>query len=114
MLTQLDYLGLNHTDNSGKVRGIGGIKFGAVRGAEEPELFAEEIPQDVSGAEDPDDIANIFRFTRDVARTHGISYKFVSTMVIWNPTTGLTIEKGVPPWTQGPPGGSESFIRWLK
>lgn len=115
MLTQQDYLGLNHADNSGKVRGIGGIKFGVVRDAEKPvELFAEEIPRDTSGAEDPDDIMNMIKFTRDVARTHGISYKFVSAAVIWNSTMGLTIGKGISPWIQGPPGGPESFFRRLK
>jgi ubiquitin carboxyl-terminal hydrolase 7 len=41
------------------------------------ELFAEEIPREELEAEDHDKIINAFHFTRDVARTHGVPFKFV-------------------------------------
>ena len=41
------------------------------------ELFAEEIPREELEAEELDKIINAFHFTRDVARTHGIPFKFV-------------------------------------
>lgn len=41
------------------------------------ELFAEEIPREEVDAEDHDKVINIFHFTRDVARTHGVPFKFV-------------------------------------
>ena len=41
------------------------------------ELFAEEIPREELDAEDHDKIINVFHFTRDVARTHGVPFKFV-------------------------------------
>ena len=41
------------------------------------ELFAEEIPREELEAEDHDKTINAFHFTRDVARTHGVPFKFV-------------------------------------
>ncbi|KAF9778397.1 cysteine proteinase [Thelephora terrestris] len=73
-----DYLGLNHVDKSGKARNIArGIRFGVVKDVQEPvELFAEEIPREDSEAGDQENLTNVFRLTRDVARTHGIAFKF--------------------------------------
>lgn len=74
-----DSIGLNHPDRSGKVGGEKGIRFGVAKEVQEPEpveLFAEEIPRDDTEAADQDDAVNALRFTRDVARTHGISFKF--------------------------------------
>ena len=93
-----DFFGLNHVDKSGKARDVvRGIRFGVPREIQEPvELFAEEIPREDSEPGDREDVADIFRFTRDVARTHGISFKFVSFKVIWDTLAGLTKEKGFP------------------
>ncbi|KAF9792792.1 cysteine proteinase [Thelephora terrestris] len=41
------------------------------------ELYAEEIPREEVDAEDHDKVINVFHFTRDVARTHGVPFKFV-------------------------------------
>ena len=41
------------------------------------ELFAEEISREELEAEDHDKVINAFHFTRDVARTHGVPFKFV-------------------------------------
>ena len=49
------------------------------------ELFAEEIPREELEAEDHDKIINAFHFTRDVARTHGVPFKFVVKPVSLEP-----------------------------
>jgi len=49
------------------------------------ELFAEEIPREELEAEDHDKIINAFHFTRDVARTHGVPFKFVVKPVSLGP-----------------------------
>jgi len=41
------------------------------------ELFAEEIPREELEADDADKVISVFHFTRDVARTHGVPFKFV-------------------------------------
>lgn len=77
-----DLLGLDYVDKLGNVRG-GDIGPWMFRDAQDPvELFAEEIPREDSQAEGHDHVTDVFRFTRDVARTHGIEFKFVSPLVI--------------------------------
>ena len=93
-----DFLGLDHVGKSGITRDVAmGIRFGLAREIQEPvELFAEEIPRDDSEPGDHEDVANVFRFTRDVARTHGISFKFVSVEIFWDKLASLTKGKGFP------------------
>jgi hypothetical protein len=93
-----DYLGLNHADKSGKARNIArGIRFWVVKDVQEPsELFAEEIPREDSEAGDQENLTNVFSLTRDVARTHGIAFKFVSLKLLWDESAGLTKERGFP------------------
>ena len=86
-----DFLGLDHADESGIPRRIvRGIGFGVASEIwQEPvELFAEEIPREDSEPGDHENVANVFCFTRDVARTHGILFKFVSVKIIWDKLTG--------------------------
>lgn len=71
-----DLLGLDYAEKPGYARG-GDIGPWMFRDAQAPvELFAEEIPREDSRAEGHDHVTDIFRFTRDVARTHGIEFKF--------------------------------------
>ena len=93
-----DFLGLDHADESGITRdAVVGIRFGVAGKIQEPvELFAEEIPREDSEPGDHENVANVFRFTRDVARTHGISFEFVSVEIIWDKLAGLTKGKGFP------------------
>jgi ubiquitin carboxyl-terminal hydrolase 7 len=51
------------------------------------ELFAEEISREEVEAEDHDKIINAFHFTRDVARTHGVPFKFVVKPVSLEPSS---------------------------
>lgn len=41
------------------------------------ELFAEEIPREETEAEETDKIINVFHFSKEVTRTHGVPFKFV-------------------------------------
>jgi ubiquitin carboxyl-terminal hydrolase 7 len=41
------------------------------------ELFAEEVPRDEADAGDADKIISVFHFSKEVARTHGVPFKFV-------------------------------------
>ena len=99
-----DFLGLDHAHESGiTTDSVRGIRFGVAGEIQEPvELFAEEIPRDDSEPGDHEDVANVFRFTRDVARTHGISFKFVSVEIIWDKLAGLTKGKGFPAGSEIP------------
>lgn len=79
-----NYLGLDHTDMSGKSRGVNKWRIGygtMVDSLNTIEIFAEEIPQKGLEAEDYE-TPNDFYFTRDVARTLGISLEPVSRRVI--------------------------------
>lgn len=41
------------------------------------EIFAEEIPAEELQASDDDKIINVFHFSKDVTRTHGVPFRFV-------------------------------------
>ena len=44
---------------------------------EQVELFAEEIPHEELEADELDKTINVFHFSKDVTRTHGVPFKFV-------------------------------------
>ena len=44
---------------------------------ENVELFAEEIPLDELTLTEDDKIINVFHFSKDLARTHGVPFRFV-------------------------------------
>ncbi|EJD02278.1 cysteine proteinase [Fomitiporia mediterranea MF3/22] len=44
---------------------------------EQVELFAEEIPREELEADEADKIINVFHFSKEVSRTHGVPFKFV-------------------------------------
>ena len=56
------------------------------------ELFAEEIPREELEAGDHE-VTNDFYFTRDVARTLGIPFKFVRLNIARNRAVELTKER---------------------
>lgn len=41
------------------------------------DLYAEEIPKEELEAEETDKIINVFHFSKEVTRTHGVPFKFV-------------------------------------
>lgn len=41
------------------------------------ELFAEEIPREEAEAGEADKIINVFHFSKEVTRTHGVPFRFV-------------------------------------
>ncbi|KII89207.1 hypothetical protein PLICRDRAFT_599629 [Plicaturopsis crispa FD-325 SS-3] len=41
------------------------------------ELYAEEIPREEIEADDADKVINVFHFSKEVSRTHGVPFKFV-------------------------------------
>jgi len=43
----------------------------------EVDLYAEEIPLEELEAQDTDKIINVFHFSREVSRTHGVPFRFV-------------------------------------
>lgn len=51
------------------------------------ELFAEEIPREEVEAEEHDKVINVFHFTRDVSRTHGVPFKFIVKPVSPRPSS---------------------------
>lgn len=48
---------------------------------EQVELFAEEIPHEELEADEADKIINVFHFSKEVSRTHGVPFKFVVKQV---------------------------------
>ena len=48
---------------------------------EQVELFAEEIPREELEANETDKIINVFHFSKEVSRTHGVPFKFVVKQV---------------------------------
>ena len=56
---------------------IGSEMIGDIAGPDPVKLFAEEIPREELEFGAHDKIVNVFHFTGDVSRTHGVPFKFV-------------------------------------
>jgi ubiquitin carboxyl-terminal hydrolase 7 len=64
------------SNNFRQQRELGGVEMiGNV--PESTELFAEEVPVEELQAKEEDKIINVFHFSKDLHRTHGVPFKFV-------------------------------------
>jgi len=63
--------------NTGKMQKDcnGGEMIGNI--PEQTDLFAEEVPEEELQASEQDKIINVFHYTKEVSRTHGVPFRFV-------------------------------------
>ena len=102
---------MDHASGSIKTRGIDALRLGTIEDIPDPvELFAEEIPKEELEAGDHE-VTNDFYFTRDVARTLGIPFKFVSLKATRNRAAELTKERD-PPTSQRTPRKSVTHSKF--